>query len=121
MFRQTILRWYVGLAVLSLTSQSQAQDRPAALTPTQAAIRDAARQRRYSFVVFWHEQDASTQAMRLAVQIFSSTTGGVTVHSVPTTDPAERPLVDQFGVSGAPLPLLLAIAPNGGSRRTSIK
>ena len=32
---------------------------------------------------------------------------------VQITDPNEKPVVDKFGVSRAPMPLVLALAPNG--------
>jgi hypothetical protein len=32
---------------------------------------------------------------------------------VRVTDPAEKPMVEQYGVSRAPMPLVLAVAPNG--------
>ena len=32
-------------------------------------------------------------------------------------DPAEKPIVDKFGVRGAPMPLVLAIAPTGAATR----
>ena len=37
----------------------------------------------------------------------------MTTIEVQTTDAAEKALVDKFGVSRAPLPLVLAVAPNG--------
>ena len=33
------------------------------------------------------------------------------------TDPAEKSFVDKFGVRGAPMPLVLAIAPTGAATR----
>jgi hypothetical protein len=37
--------------------------------------------------------------------------------AIDVSDPAEKPIVDKFGVRGAPMPLVLAIAPTGAATR----
>ena len=37
--------------------------------------------------------------------------------AIHVADPAEKPIVDKFGVRGAPMPLVLAIAPTGAATR----
>lgn len=114
MFQHTALRWCLGLAVLGVTSLTLAQAPATTFTPTQEAIQNAARQDKYNYILFWKQEDAATQAMRQAVQTCSSSnTGKARVYAVQITDPIEKPVVDQFGVSGSPLPLVLAVAPNG--------
>jgi hypothetical protein len=112
MLNRTTRRGGLALAVLSLTSLALAQ--PAGLSPAEAAIQSAARQQKYTFVVFWKQDDAATQAMRQAVQTFVGTRADWAMTlSVQTTDANEKAVVDRFGVSRAPLPLVLALAPNG--------
>ena len=37
--------------------------------------------------------------------------------AIQVTDPAEKPIVDKFTLRGAPMPLVLAIAPTGAATR----
>lgn len=79
-----------------------------------AAIDRAAQAKKYLFVFFWKEQDEQTVAMRkvfeAAMQKMSDKAEWVAVN---TTDASERGIVDKFGVDRAPMPLVLALAPNG--------
>jgi len=83
-----------------------------------AAMEAAARANKYLFVFFWSSQDQQTDAMH---QVFQATMNKMTDRAdtvaVNVGDPAERPLVDKFGVSRAPMPFVLAIAPNGAATR----
>jgi hypothetical protein len=87
---------------------------PPASSPARAALDAAAAAGKYAFVLFWKQDDETTQSMSQTVQtVARNHNGRVTVLSVATTEPAEKAVVDQFGISRAPLPLVLAIAPNG--------
>ena len=78
------------------------------------ALRKAAAEGKYLFAFFWKSEDGQTKAMR---QVFDATMAKLTdrAHSVAVnvTDPAEKGLVSKFGLNRAPMPLVLAIAPNG--------
>jgi hypothetical protein len=112
MFHQTARRCGLSLAVLSLARLVLAQ--PAVTSPADTAIQSAARQHKYTFVVFWKQEDVATQAMRQAVRTFiGDKSDKATTIGVQTTDASEKAVVDRFGVSRAPMPLVLAIAPNG--------
>lgn len=78
------------------------------------AMRQAAEADKYLFAFFWKTEDAQTTAMRAvfeqAVNKAADRADGVTVN---ITDPAEKEIVDKFGLERAPMPLVLAIAPNG--------
>jgi hypothetical protein len=79
-----------------------------------AAVEAAARGGKYLFVLFYKEEDAATRAMRQALAAgLSGREARAGFVAVKATDPAEKALVDRFGVSRAPLPLVLALAPNG--------
>jgi len=79
-----------------------------------AAIEAAASSGKYVFIFFWKENDESARSM---YQVFQSATGKWTKSAdsigVQITDPNEKPVVDRFGLSRAPMPLVLALAPNG--------
>lgn len=79
-----------------------------------AAISAATRDGKYLFIFLWRENDVQTRSM---YPVFQATTtqwsGSTNAVSVQITDPAEKPMVDKFGVGRAPMPLVLALAPNG--------
>ena len=87
---------------------------PADRSPGLTALAAAADQGRYAFVLFWKEDNDATQRMQGVVQSAATTlpTPANTV-SVQTSDPRERATVEAFGVDRAPLPLVVAVAPNG--------
>jgi hypothetical protein len=93
--------------------------RPAAAGPStaghgRAALTAAARAQKYLFLLFWKEDDPATRAMRQTLEAFIASQGRrASWVGVRTGDPVEKNLVDQFGVSRAPLPLVLTVAPNG--------
>lgn len=83
-----------------------------------AAIDQAARNSKYLFVFFWKTNDDQTQRM---LGVFETAKQGMAevaaTAAIQITNPTERPIVDKFGVSRAPMPLVLAIAPNGAVTR----
>lgn len=80
-----------------------------------AAMRQAAEARKYLFIFFSKgEDDQATLAMR---QIFDTAMEKVADRAQAVTvnvaDASEKAIVDKFDLSRAPMPLVLAIAPNG--------
>jgi hypothetical protein len=79
-----------------------------------AAIDSASRNGKYLFVFFWKANDKQSQTMygvfQSAMKKWTESTDSIGVN---ITDPNERPVVDRFGVSRAPMPLVVALAPNG--------
>ncbi len=78
------------------------------------AIKQAADAGKYLFVFFWKTDDEQTAAMKkvfeAAIKKVSDRAQSV---AVLVSDPVERGIVDKFGVDRAPMPLVLAMAPNG--------
>ncbi len=69
---------------------------------------------RYHFVLFWKHQDTATELARQNLNTFAAQRQrALIVSDVRVGDPARQDLVKQYGVSRAPMPLVLAIAPNG--------
>lgn len=104
---------FYGLAAATGWCQSAA---PA--SNSLAAMDAAARANKYLFIFFFDGQDANTNAM---FGVFQSALGRLKDRAdavaVQIADPAEQPLVEKFQVRGAPMPLVLAIAPTGAATK----
>jgi len=78
------------------------------------ALESAAASGKYLFIFFWRNNDPQNQALyhtfQSAMEKMSDTADAVSILII---DAREKPVVDKFGVSRAPMPLVLAIAPNG--------
>ena len=79
-----------------------------------AAIGRAAKNGKYLFIFFWKENDPQTRSMfgvfKSAMDKTSESADSVNLQ---VSDSNEKPVVDKFDVSRAPMPLVLALAPNG--------
>lgn len=79
-----------------------------------AARKRAADEGKYLFVFFWKTEDERTAAMRnLFDQAMAKVTDRAATVVVNITDPAESEIVKEYDLKRAPMPLVLAIAPNG--------
>lgn len=78
------------------------------------ALRTAADAGKYLFAFFWKEENEQTRSMR---KVFDEATPKVKDRAnavvVKITDETEKPWVEKFKLMHAPMPLVLAIAPNG--------
>ncbi|WP_372898523.1 hypothetical protein [Stieleria sp.] len=83
-----------------------------------AAMQKAAQDGKYLFIYFWKQEDRQTESMQT---VFQQTTGEMAEVAdairVQITDPGNAAIVKQFGVDRAPMPLALAVAPNGAVTR----
>ena len=78
------------------------------------AIQQAAADKKYLFAFFWNNDNEQTAAMRgVFDQAIAKVTDRAQAVAVKVSDPAERGIVKKFEVDRAPMPLVLAIAPNG--------
>ena len=106
------------MAAVLLTSGSVASFMVAAVetNATDAAwagIRRVSESGKYAFVLFHRGGDGAV-AMREAVKkTVENVKGRAEAVEVDVADPASELVVQRYGVSRAPLPLILAIAPNG--------
>lgn len=88
--------------------------RPPSASQAEATLEQAASEGKYTFLVFYKTNDAATQTMaatlkeRLAIRADSAKSAYVQVGQ-----PADKALVDRFDVSRAPMPMTIAVAPNG--------
>jgi hypothetical protein len=79
-----------------------------------AAIESAGRDGKYVFFFFWKENDKQTGAMHGVFQTaMRRWAGSADSIAIQIADANEKPVVDKFGVDRAPMPLVVAMAPNG--------
>ena len=89
-----------------------------ASSPGVVALETAAKNNKYLFIFFFNEQDPRTNPLYGVFQTaMAKMADRADARAIQVADPAEKPLVDKFGVRGAPLPLVLAIAPTGAATR----
>jgi len=92
----------------SKTSSTQRESEGASI------IESAAAADKYTFIFFYADESERTQSARVA---FGKIMGEISEEAVPLEidimDPEEVSLVNKFSVKGAPMPLVLAVAPNG--------
>jgi hypothetical protein len=104
--------WMTALTASAAPPASETA--PAATSPGAAAIEKAAKANKYLFIFFWKDDAQHSGPMQgvfqAAMAKMSDTTESVEIQ---TTDPAEQQIVTRYGVSRAPMPFVLAIAPNG--------
>ena len=83
-------------------------------SPGLSALAAAADEGRFTYVLFWRDNDDATQRMNAVLQqATAQMKSPVSVVSVRVTEPREAETVKVFGVDRAPLPLIAAVAPNG--------
>jgi hypothetical protein len=79
-----------------------------------AAMQKAAEAKKYLFALFRKEEDSQTSAMRAVLEdVMKEVADRATSVEVDVTVASERAIVEKFDLDRAPMPLILAIAPNG--------
>lgn len=77
-------------------------------------MEEAAKANKYLFGFFWKTENDQTTAMKKVFEdAVAKVSDRATAAIVQITDPAEKEIVKKFGLDRAPMPLALAIAPNG--------
>jgi hypothetical protein len=90
-----------------------AQNGPAA-RDVQQVLADAATAQQYTFILFYRDNGAATQTMLTTLkQELASRNGDTTITYVDVQKRGQKPIVEKFGVGRAPMPLTIAVAPNG--------
>lgn len=78
------------------------------------ALDKAAADKKYLFAFFWNSDNVQTAAMKKVLEdAMAKVSDRVTTVSVRVGDPAEQGIVTKYDLERAPMPLVLAIAPNG--------
>jgi hypothetical protein len=98
----------VGLAGNPCAAQSPTGLRLATATPA------ASPAPKFTFILFWKENNAATQGMHEALKrAVAQRSERAEWISVNVKDESQRPVVDRYHVERAPMPMVLCIAPNG--------
>ena len=80
----------------------------------QDVLDQAASNQKYTFLIFYKEDTTTVRAMaQVATEGVTKRQDQATLAYVQLNNPAEKSLVDHFGAGRAPMPLLVAVAPNG--------
>ena len=83
-----------------------------------SALETAAQHNKYLFIFFYDREDSHTRAMRgvfdAAMAKMSDRADSMAIN---IADPEEKPIVDKFRARGAPMPVVLAIAPTGAATK----
>jgi hypothetical protein len=88
--------------------------RPASPSQAEATLEKAAADGKYTFLVFYKTNDAATQAVGATLKEGLAKRSELAVGAyVQVGQPAEQALVDKYDVSRAPMPMTIAVAPNG--------
>jgi len=87
---------------------------PRVESKAERALSAAASAQKFTFVMFWRENNAGTKEfagkVRSAIEARAEKATWTTVN---IAEPSERAIVQRFNVSRAPMPMALVIAPNG--------
>ena len=121
MTRKSIFLGIAAIVVVASASAAVAQSPYRAQEPDPqtaskgiTALRRAAAADKYLFVFFWRERSQQTDAMWNVLQpAMSKLADRAESVAINVSDPAEKPMVARFDVDRSPMPLVLALAPNG--------
>lgn len=112
-----------GWISLSEPLQAQSTARPSAapavaqartLSLLEQSLKAAGSEGKFTFIVFSKEDNAAAREMLGVVETgVAERHEQAVVVTARANDPAEQPLVKHFGIGRAPMPLTVAVAPNG--------
>lgn len=112
--RNSIIALAGGWLLVGALGTAQADGSEPDSSPVQGALNEAARQGQYSFVLFYKQDGQAVQEMIQALhEGLAQRPDSAPVAFVQVNDPAEQALVARFNISRAPMPLTIAVAPNG--------
>jgi hypothetical protein len=101
-----------ALAAAMLVPSARAQS--SAPADAENVLASASAEGKYTFVLFYKANNAATQTM---LQTLKSGLAGqserATIAYVDASNPSQQALVQRYGVGRAPMPLTMAVAPNG--------
>ena len=101
------------LAFLAPSVFANPADGSAELSPGQKAVRAAADQSQFAFILFYRTNDEPTGNMHQTLQSTLANRNDVVTIPVQISDTAEQDLITQFDATRLPLPAVAVLAPNG--------
>ena len=108
------------ITLTELVSAQQAAQQAAQIAQARSSSRlqdslnAAEKDGKFTFIVFFKEDSAAAREMlKLAQTGAASREAQAVVTTARVNDPAEKELVERFGIGRAPMPVTVAVAPNG--------
>ena len=104
----------MALAVALGAAATSATAHAASPSKVEQQLNQAAAEQKYAFILFYKQNDAATQAVAqtLADGLAGRGERAVVVY-VNVADASERAVVEKYKTARAPMPMTLAVAPNG--------
>ncbi len=127
-FVSVVLALALGVAVA--TAQDRAATTPpatdqaaaATVSPCQAIMDKAAAAGKYVFIFFWKENNQQTeQGWRVFELAAKEMADSADLISIKASSQAEQQIINRYGVSRAPMPMVLAVAPCGAVTKAFTK
>jgi hypothetical protein len=96
-------------------ADSPAKGSEAAAGPATTALKMAAKHNKYLFIFFFQDaEDQQTRTMKAVLEkAMTKMADRAESIAVDVMDPAEKPIVEKFRARGAPMPMVLSVAPTG--------
>jgi hypothetical protein len=95
-------------------SSAQAVAQVRALSRLEQSLKASGSEGKFTFIVFSKEDNAAAREMLGVVETgVAERHEQAVVVTARANDPAEQPLIEHFGIGRAPMPLTVAVAPNG--------
>jgi len=87
---------------------------PESATALHATLTESARSGTFTFIVFHRDTGEGTRTLYQQTRDgIAAHAGKATIASARVDDPAERALVEEYGIARAPMPMTVVVAPNG--------
>ena len=100
-------------AAIALGPHALAQT-ASAQSDAQQVLAVAAAEQKYTFLLFYKSNSAATQTMlRTLKRGLAARAAEATIAYVDAANPSQKALIDRYRVGRAPMPLTIAVAPNG--------
>ena len=116
LFTRSVLATAIALSLPAFVMAQARTAAPAAApaSKAQATLEQASKEGKTTFLMFFKQQDAASNAMAATLKEgLTDKTDRAVVAYVQITNPAEQALVTKYDVARAPMPMIVALAPNG--------
>ena len=108
----TMMSLILGGSIAS--AQQVTAARPPSSSQAEKMLEQSASEGKYTFLLFYKSNDDATKTMSAALKEgLAARSETTTAVNVQIGQAAEKALVDRFDISRAPMPMVIAVAPNG--------
>lgn len=112
LFTSTLWLFIIGCALFAASTSHAAEN--TGVSKAQQLLTQAQQQNKFAFLLFYKTNDAPTQeiARTLNAGVASRQDRAVSTY-VWLSDASEKAIIEKFGVGRSPMPMTVAVAPNG--------